>query len=248
MKCAVVTIAIGDKYLKEYNETFRRFTENYCEKNNYDFHLITEYIYTDDKYKQPIFSNIMKWCLPFYEPLQQYDRIAIVDADIAITENCPPLESLNLNDKIGMVNENIQPSKEKREEIHRRLNYADKTASDYFLVHIDKELSTDIIFNGGLIICNPKINGPWFKKIFDNHVDGTLTAKFHPFHYEQAWLSYELITNNMYYILDNRWNIIWPLWKHVMTKNIVDEYNDKFNNSYMIHHCAGVDWDLVRSK
>lgn len=248
MNCAVITIAIGDKYLKEYNETFRPFTENYCKKNGYDLHVITDYIYTDEKYKQTIFSNIMKWCLPFYEPLQKYDRIAIVDADIAITPNCPKLESLDLNDKIGVVNEYTQPSKEKREEIHKMMKYAGEKASDYYKIIIDKNISSDKIFNGGLIICNPKLHGPWFKDIFHKHVDGTLTAKIHPFHHEQAWLGYELITSDNFYILNKEWNMIWPLWKHYFTKNIEDEYNDMFNTSFMIHHCARVDWYLPKSK
>ena len=113
MKCAIVTIAVGDSYLKQYNSLFRKNTENYCQKHGYDFYVINDYIFTEDKYKQPIFIDIMKWTVPFYQEMQKYDRVAVVDADMLITGNCPPLESIDLNGKIGIVNEYSQPSPEK---------------------------------------------------------------------------------------------------------------------------------------
>jgi hypothetical protein len=41
MKTAVVTIVIGEDYIRKYNETFRTSTEMYCARHGYEFIMVT---------------------------------------------------------------------------------------------------------------------------------------------------------------------------------------------------------------
>lgn len=248
MKCAVVTVAVGEKYLSEYNQLFRTNTERYCEKYGYDFHVLTDYIFDDPKYRQPVFVDIMKWTIPFHSRFKEYDRVAIVDADMLITPDCPPLESIALHDKIGIVDEYSQPSPEIRYQIQTANNYLDRTPSEYYNVHLGVELDIHSIFNGGFIVCIPKLHAEWFRTIFHRHVDGTLTAKHHPFHFEQASLGVELYQSKMFTILDNRWNVIWPIVSNriaIGDYNLYDFHKEVFMNSYIVHYCAHCGWDLA---
>lgn len=44
MKVLLITIAVGEKYLKEYEKLFKKSQENYAKKNGYDFKIITEFL------------------------------------------------------------------------------------------------------------------------------------------------------------------------------------------------------------
>jgi hypothetical protein len=247
MKCAVVTIAVGEKYLQEYNSIFRRHTEHYCQKHGYDFILITEYG-LPDKYPISEFVNIMKWTLSYREDIQQYDRIAIVDADMIITPNCPPIHELELNDKVGTVDEYSQPTPELRIEIQRS-NGWETSAKDYYKIHtMGKDLDTTRVLNGGLCICSPKLHGEFFRTIFKRHVDGTFTANS-AFHYEQSHFGYELQTTNMYSLLDNKWNMIVPIMiseVHLKTRDRKDYIMELYKNAYIIHFCGNCYRDIAK--
>lgn len=248
MKCAVVTVAVGEKYLKEYNQLFRANTEDYCKRNGYDFHVITDYIFEDPKYRQPVFVDIMKWTIAYAPQFQMYDRIAIVDADILITPNCPPLESLDLKDTIGVVNEYTQPSPLLRHQLQIINGHADTTPTEYYKHHLGIDIGADAVFNGGLLIVSPKHHGEWFRTIFNRHADGTLTAKHHPFHYEQASLGVELIDANNTTVLDNRWNVIWPIAVNpfIAGSRPVDQLNrELYQQSYMVHYCGRAGWEFA---
>jgi hypothetical protein len=246
MKCAVVTIAIGEKYIQDYNQIFRKHTERYCKEHEYDFHLITEWLLPAE-YQTWEFIDIQKWQIPFLERFQSYDYVMILDADIVLTPQCPPFHSLDLNGKVAMVNEYSQPTPEIRLQI-QKANGWEPNATAYYMHHIQKELTTNLLFNGGLIICSPKQNGPFFKRCFISYLDGTRTTKTHPYHYEQANLSFELVTNNMYHILDNSWNRIFTFYTHPFLVGNTPKYESNmglYNSSYGIHYAGKDGWELA---
>lgn len=242
MKCAVITIAIGDSYIQEYNSIFRKNTEDYCKKNNYDFILINDWLYKDEKYKKKEFSNIMKWMIPFQENIQKYDRIAIVDADILITPSCPPLESLDLQDKIGMVNEFSQPTSELRTEIQIKNKWPDKNPNEYYKIYKHVDIQIDFVLNGGFIICSPKLHGLWFKNIFDKNIDTLFLYNNYvlALHFEQASLGYELFLSKNYIILDNKWNTIWAI-----NKLFNNNHDALYNSVFLMHYAGHCDFDLA---
>ena len=49
MKVLLTTVAIGEKYLEEYNNLFGESQRNYALKNGYDFKVITDFLDQDNK-------------------------------------------------------------------------------------------------------------------------------------------------------------------------------------------------------
>jgi hypothetical protein len=246
MKYAIVTVAIGDSYIEKYNQHFRKGTEAYCKKYGYDFVLITEYL-LPSKYPIYPFVNIMKWTLPYKAELQQYDKIMILDADILLTPGCIPFHTIELNGKIGVVDEYSQPTPSMRIDIQRAYKY-ETNAPEYYERCIGFKFETTRVFNGGLYICSPAKHGSFFKSIFEEHVDGTFTCPGHPFHYEQAMFSYQLQTRNMYELLDNSWNCIFPILSHsihIGQQNKLDYAKQLYSTSNAIHFCGGQNWDFT---
>jgi hypothetical protein len=246
MKYAVVTIAIGKPYIEKYNHHFRKNTEAYCKRNGYDLVLITEYL-LPSKYPIYPFVNIMKWTLPYRTELQQYDRIMIVDADILLTPGCIPFHTIELNGKIGVVDEYSQPSPSMRIDIQRACGY-ETSASEYYKKHTGLTFETTRVLNGGLYICSPAIHGPFFKTIFEANVDGTFTCPGHPYHYEQGMFGYELQTRQMYKLLDNSWNCILPILAHpthIGQRNKLDYAKELYSTCNAIHFCGGEDWNFT---
>lgn len=80
MKELVVTIAIGEKYLANYNRHFRASQERFAQKIGCDFLVVSDWIKPSQK------NASWQKMLLFQHPLiAQYDRIAFFDADIYIT-------------------------------------------------------------------------------------------------------------------------------------------------------------------
>jgi hypothetical protein len=87
MRTCVVTIVIGDQYLKDYNRHIRRRFEAYCGRHGYDLMVIKEPI-RDLPGKKYTWQKQCIMDLPwFYE----YDQIAVLDSDILISRDAPPL-------------------------------------------------------------------------------------------------------------------------------------------------------------
>lgn len=240
MKVAFVTIAIGEKYIEEYTRIFKKNAERYCKKYDYDYFLITEYL-LPESYRRFEFINIQKWMIPFQKQFETYDRVVVVDADILITPHCPPIESVELDGKIGIIDEYTQPRPDIRLLIQKHMKW-ENSPKDYFKYHIGLDVETNSVFNGGFYIAIPALHAAFFKEIFERRVDGTLTCLSHPFHYEQAYLSFELLAANNFKVLDNKWNTIWFMYNNPV---IQCKPLEVFFNSFVIHFTAKVGWDVA---
>ena len=118
-KILLVTIAIGEKYINEYNKLFRPSQELYAKRNGYDFKVVTNFL--DDKYKFHKSISFNKILVCSQEWSQDYDFIIFIDADIVINKDSPPIHNfVNYGDKIGIINEFSQPSFEKRLQINHK--------------------------------------------------------------------------------------------------------------------------------
>ena len=86
MKCLLVTIAIGEKYLKEYTELFYKSQRDYAVKNGYDFKVIRDFLDKNIINKATISFNKILVCNQEWS--KDYDFIIFIDADILININC----------------------------------------------------------------------------------------------------------------------------------------------------------------
>lgn len=241
MKILLITIAIGEKYLKEYKNLFYESQLKYALKNNYDFKVITDFLDKKIRYSSTISFNKILVC--DQEWSKDYDFIIFIDADILININSPPIHNyIDYGDCIGIVDEYSQPSKERRLKIQEKMGW-EKSATDYYkLCQLD--IQTDMVFNSGVLVFQPKIHKDFLKNIYDKYVIKSIS---HPrgFHFEQSCIGYEIQKANLFKVIDNKFNSVWGLTKIDNIKNItLKEY---FNENYFIHFAGHTDYDKVKT-
>ena len=162
------------------------------------------------------------------EKYEDYDYIVVVDSDIYISDNSPPLP---INDipvgKVACANE-------------RRIDW-------YKLSGDNKDYNDHI--NGGLIIYQPKYHGKLLTKLYDDNINNY--QKYHQD--DQSILSSFLIDNDLIYWLDQRYNRVWYFWKEILypdfdlydialKKKLVANF---VNLNYFCHFTSMVDIDLL---
>ena len=224
-KIAIIILTVGDKYIKLFNLYFRNSVEKYCEKYGYDLFVLKELV----KYETDMNSKKFYWQrLLIPEKYEDYDYIVVVDSDIYISDNSPPLP---INDipvgKVACANE-------------RRIDW-------YKLSGDNKDYNDHI--NGGLIIYQPKYHGKLLTKLYDDNINNY--QKYHQD--DQSILSSFLIDNDLIYWLDQRYNRVWYFWKEILypdfdlydialKKKLVANF---VNLNYFCHFTSMVDIDLL---
>jgi glycosyltransferase involved in cell wall biosynthesis len=209
MSVCVVSMAIGEKYLDEYNRNFRPSQENYAKKHGYDFRVVTDYL---GEVREPSTISLNKILVCSQDWSLNYDFIVFVDADILINPEAPPIHScMDFGDKIGIVDEFTQPSFQKRVEFNRRMNW-EPNASLYYR-RSGFVLQTDKMLNTGVIVMQPKKHGTFLKGVYDKYIQKSVHHPRH-FHYEQSAIGYELHVNNLFVVLPNTWNSIWYVYRY----------------------------------
>ncbi len=230
MAVCLVTIAVGKKYISEYNHIFRPSQESYARKHGYDFRVITNYLGPVRDLSTVTLNKILvcsqDWSL-------RYDFVIFVDADILINPEAGPIHScIDFGDKIGIVDEFSQPSFEKRVEFAKRMKW-DLDPSVYysssgFVIQTDKMLNT------GVLVMQPKKHGEFLKGIYDKYIQKSVN---HPklFNYEQSAIGYELQVNNMFTVLPNTWNAVVVLYQYEPDFTL-----ESFSNTVNFLHFAGL--------
>ena len=242
MKCCLVTICIGEKYLEEYNRLFRSSQEKYAKKSGYDFKIITDFI---SKNKHDNLINMNKWLLCELEWSNNYDFIIFIDADIIINENAPTIHNeYDFGNKIGVVNQS-QPTLQARidGQIHKGFEV---TAKDYYKKHAKLVFDGDHIINSGVIVIQPKIH----KKYLSD-----LAVRFEPYiikqpsnlHKDQCFFGYQLQVDNMHFFMNMKWNALWANNKYyfnTMKKGSLT-LQEFYDRNYFIHLAGHCDYKLA---
>ena len=245
MSILLVTLAIGDKYLEEYNRLFRKSQEEYAKKHGYDFMVITDYLDKTCQVKDAIsFNKILVCSQPWSE---KYEFIVFIDADILINPNAPAIHSQCINKKgIGIIDEYSQPSYENRLVIQKRMNW-ESTASEYYKL-CNFEIKTQHVLNTGVLVMQPKKHRYMLDEIYTSYVGKSYN---HPrgFHYEQSAIGYELLTRKRAEILPNTFNAVWGMYKIYNYINPHVDFNLSafFKNNHFIHFAGKVDLEKVES-
>ena len=232
----LVTIAIGEHYLQQYNMLFRKSHETYAKKYGYDFKVISDYLDKTLCNTDAITFNKILVCSQEWS--KEYDFIVLIDADILINKNAPAIHtSMNFDDCIGIINEYSQPTNEIRLKIQRMMGWESNAKEYYKLAQLD--INTEMVFNTGVMVFQPKIHHEFLESIYKKYVYNSIN---HPrrYHYEQSCIGYELQKQKKYKILENKWNTIWSLYK-LSGFNLVD----CFNKNYFIHFAGNTDLEKV---
>jgi len=231
-KVLLVSIAIGEKYLQQYNSLFRESHENYAKKHDYDFKVINNYLDKNLPHVDAITFNKLLVCSQEWS--NQYDCIILLDADVLININSPPIHKcIDFENYIGIVNEYSQPTNEIRLKIQRMMGW-EPNAKEYYKL-ADLDINTEMVFNTGVMVFQPKKHSELLETIYKKYVKKSIN---HPrkYHYEQSCIGYELQKEQTYKLLDNKWNAIWSL--HKMAGGQLDNF---FKQNYFIHFAGNTD-------
>jgi len=190
MRVCFGVISIGQLYTKEFNELFKPSLVAYTTKYGYDLKVFTETL--DPSQKHPDTISFQKCLVPL--ALQDYDWVVILDADIYIEKDAPPISNMLhlLGDRIGMVDETCQ---------------FNTPGTEYYKM-AGFDLETSIVVNSGMMICSPSKHGVLLKDIYDKYISGCVG---HPrkFHYEQSCIGYELQNQDKVCLVPRAWNYIY---------------------------------------
>jgi hypothetical protein len=236
MKVLLVTIAIGNKYLDEYKNLFYESQINYARKNGYDFKVITDFLDKEIQHRSTISFNKILVCNQEWS----YDLIIFIDADILINSNALPLHTYDYGNCIGIIDEYSQPTRERRLEIQRRMGW-ETSATDYYKL-CGLDLSTEMVFNTGVLVMQPKIHNDFLVNIYNKYVKQSISHK-RGFHFEQSCIGYEIQNASLYKVLDNRFNAVWCLTKLDSGVSLNDYYKD----NYFIHFAGHTDYDKIKN-
>jgi len=228
MRIALVTLAIGDQYLQIYNTLFRKSQEAYAKRHGYEFRVITEYLDDDILHKSLI--SFQKALVFSQLWSSQYDLIIFVDADIYIRPDSPAIHTAgDFTEKIGIVNEFAQPTKELRLALQERCGW-ETSATDYYkLCQLD--LDTDIVPNSGVMIARPAIHGEYLRNIYETYRETAINHS-RGFIYEQAAIGYCLVRDNMCTCIPNEWNGLWMINKLINPDKELPEF---ISETYFTH-------------
>lgn len=193
MKVGIGIVCIGDRYLKDFENTFKPSVVSYAQRHGYDLKLFTNFL--DSKYTHSDSISFQK-CL-VAENMMDYDVVIVMDADIWLSDTAQSVPECG--DLIGIVNEAAQVSPE----MYDKITFASKPNDYYKLCGF--QLDTDKILNTGFFICKPKLHANFLRQIYDTYVDKSV-GHLRGFHYEQSCIGYELQKNGMFTTIPNTWN------------------------------------------
>lgn len=225
-------------------------TKTWAEKHGYDIVIVKEFF---DK-SIPICSRtiyMQKLLICSQEWSKNYSHIVWKDLDIYLNENAPDLCEDIPEGKIAAVNERLMANKyDWRTFVQLRCGY-EATGREYYMKN--KIVAPfDDHFQAGLMVFQPQFHRAFLEAVYKKWIDivvhdETLT------HGDQPIISFESISHNIVHWLDERWNMVWPLWKVLMYSCIPDEdrvmmhnaLHNMINISYGVHMATGMDVDLL---
>jgi hypothetical protein len=211
MKTAVITITIGDRYKHSFNTVFKSNLKQYCDKHKYDLFIIDTLPINDNCY---IPSKFMwqRMLLLSDNRFNNYDYVLIMDSDILVNINSPPLPHIKPN-KVGVVNERKYFGTYNYREIVQKENgwINDITGKDWYnLSKYNSDINGHI--NAGFIIYQPKYHADIMKNAYYNNIDNW--DKY--YQSEQGFLSIFFKENDMIEWIDQSWNCVWDFWKKIV--------------------------------
>jgi hypothetical protein len=248
MKVAVVVFVIGSKYITTFESKFKKNLEFYCKKQGYELIILTDFIRKEENMDKKKFF----WQrLLLADKFKEYDYVVSIDADIFINIDAPGIPFNEIPDgKVACVNERkYMGNYEWRENIQVRYGY-EKTGKDWYKLSGEDKNYNDHI-NGGLVIYQPKYHAEFLSNLYKKHIENILNNIPPDNDGDQDILSYHVQKEGLIHWLDERWNMVWVLYRILFYpflehKELLKKaLGNLFDLSYAVHMAGHVDWDLL---
>lgn len=223
-RIAVVSGAIGQKYLDVYNKNFRASHEYFAQKNNYGFFVVTKHIDESlmGKSRHPAWQALLIFQIP---ELKNYDYLLWVDGDVYIKrESLSPVDSLISGKWLAAKN--------------NAYNLESLAKTDLCLYKdFPKETRPDFCLNLGVFLVERKSHQELLEKVYKNFEEQSC--------YYQGPLSFYLLKEYPGIILSPYFNAVLTsyLEKNGRTlSNIIKFYQE---NGF-IHFAGGINLAIVK--
>lgn len=208
---AIVTLAIGQRYLKFWQRFCKANWQSYADKHGYDIICIDNFLDNSERAKQR--SPAWQKCLILSQDFaRRYERIVWIDADILINaSNAPCIVEGVPKDKVGAVKTRGLLSPELDDKLKVRFqDYYNKSTSLYydpreFYTSYGLPADFDEVINTGVLVLSPHSHQKLLEKVYGDYEEKGAPE----WNAENRPLSYELLKTDSVYWLDPRFNILW---------------------------------------
>lgn len=254
MRCAVATVAIGDSYRSAYAAIFRPSVERYVARHGHDLVVFEDFL-SDAADRRDHLATFEKLRVPFHQRVAAYDLVMVLDVDVLVSAGAPPLDSLDLGDRIGIVDEWCQPNADAHRAF-QEINGMPATAREYHALS-GFAIDSGRVLNSGMFVCSPARHGPLFRELVSLHAEDHRAHPRAP-HFEQSMLSYELQTRGLAEVLPAAWNCLWPLHRRSARWGPPDpgrgaaerwadlrRFREVVDTNFFVHMAGGLDHDLA---
>ncbi len=206
---AIVTILLGEKHQRLFNQFSRFSWERYCEKNSYDLVLINEWLDDSPRAKNR-HIGWQKMLILSQDWSSQYDRVVWIDSDIIINEATPfdisetvPLELVGGCEHYGCPSMGIYSSSLRikyRHYISIGTEIQESYDPDSFhLQRIENAKLFGKVLCTGVFVCSPAFHKDAFERIYYEYDELD--------HGEMPYVSYGLQDAGLIYWLPAEWNV-----------------------------------------
>ena len=217
MRKALVTIAIGERFLKHWEKYCKKGWEQYAARHGYDLIVFDELI--DKSELGTSRSPAWQKCLILNdEKVKQYDRIVWLDADVVINHFAPDIISFVPYTRIGGTDSHSFYTKDTYRMLNdMRIAYWKKNSINAVPNQSGREYYTqfgidtilDDVMQTGVLVMTPALHNDLFLNVYYNYEEKPGSH----WNYEMRPLSYEIVKNDLHYFIDDKFNYIFSLFK-----------------------------------
>jgi hypothetical protein len=206
---AIVTMAVGDRYLHAWKESCEANWNEYANRHGYDLICIDQPL--DNSVRASRRSPSWQKCLiPGQEFVKNYNQVVWIDSDILINIAAAPcICAMVPVDKVGAVNQWAAPSVGEYAQILERLQeyWGDRaipnaTAKQYY-ANYGLAVEFDDVVQCGVLVFSPRYHRELFETTYRDHEEKGGAE----WNYEMRPLSYELLRAKAVSWIDPRFNV-----------------------------------------
>jgi hypothetical protein len=211
---AIVTLAIGDKYLKQWKELCQSNWLAYASKQGYDLICIDQPLDSSERAKKR--SPAWQKCLILSQDFsKKYERIVWIDSDILINPvHAPCIVKEVPIEKIGATGAYSSPTVELyTQTLKRQYQYYEYCGDNPIINDTPREYyhlyglppKFDQVVHTGVLVLSPEYHREILEKAYYEYEEKGNAV----WNYEMRPLSWEILEANSIYWIDHRFNLIW---------------------------------------
>jgi hypothetical protein len=209
---AIVTLAIGDRYLQHWKQTCEPNWRAYAARHGFDVICLDKPLDGSERARKR--SPAWQKCLILSQDFaQHYERIVWLDADILINNHAAPAVDENVPlDKVGVAEEftYVQDAgTEPRQLLDRLYSYWGRSVINYaaceYYTRYGFPDGFDKVVQTGVMVLSPHHHRALLEEVYNEYEEKGGAE----WNYEMRPLSYELLKANVVHWIDRRFNQVW---------------------------------------